>query len=183
METFLSWGKKKKRLLAIRRWINSFHGWFRGVSWASLSLDSPGLLWNLQEGLPCWSSDWDSALPLQGTWVQSLVREPRSPKPCGKAKTTPWKPLDALSFPSVLFHFVPSFPFSFAPFKVQFSPTSCSHPSLSVSMPFPVCSKEHQPHKMVPKKRTQGSNKSEQCQPPGQPLGSGLALESPWECP
>lgn len=97
METFLSWGKKKKRLLAIRRWINSFHGWFRGVSWASLSLDSPGLLWNLQEGLPCWSSDWDSALPLQGTWVQSLVREPRSPKPCGKAKTN--NPLETSGCP------------------------------------------------------------------------------------
>ena len=26
-------------------------------------------------GIPWWSSDLDSMLPLQGTWVQSLVRE------------------------------------------------------------------------------------------------------------
>ena len=31
-----------------------------------------------EEGLPWWSSGQDSALPMQGTWVQSLVRELRS---------------------------------------------------------------------------------------------------------
>ena len=27
------------------------------------------------EGIPWWSTGWDSVLPMQGTWVQSLVRE------------------------------------------------------------------------------------------------------------
>ena len=26
-------------------------------------------------GIPWWSNDWDSKLPMQGTWVRSLVRE------------------------------------------------------------------------------------------------------------
>ena len=30
------------------------------------------ILW----GLPCWSSGWNSELPVQGAWVRSLVREP-----------------------------------------------------------------------------------------------------------
>ena len=112
METFLNW-KKKKRLLAIRRCINNIHRWFRGISLDSLSLDAPGLLWNLQEGLPCWSSDWDSALPLQGTRVQSLVREPRSLTPHGKAKTnkplqTLWMPFAFHVFFSILLHPFPS---------------------------------------------------------------------------
>lgn len=29
-------------------------------------------------GLPWWSSCWDSSLPMQGAWVQSLVKELRS---------------------------------------------------------------------------------------------------------
>ena len=29
---------------------------------------------------------WDSLLPLQGAWVQSLIRKPRSLMPCGTAK-------------------------------------------------------------------------------------------------
>ena len=33
-------------------------------------------------GLPWWSSGLDSMLPLQGAWVQSLVRELRSFRPC-----------------------------------------------------------------------------------------------------
>ena len=37
-------------------------------------------------GLPWWSSGKDSTLPLQGAWVQSLVGELRSRKPCGAAK-------------------------------------------------------------------------------------------------
>ena len=36
-------------------------------------------------GLPWRSSDWDTALPMQGPWVQSLVRELRSHMPCGEA--------------------------------------------------------------------------------------------------
>ena len=63
--------------------------------------------------------------PSQGPKIPHASRQ-------GQNKQTPQKPLDALSFPCVLFHFAPSFPFSFfAPFKVHFSPTSCSHPSLS----------------------------------------------------
>ena len=30
---------------------------------------------NVWEGLPWWSSGWDSMLPMQGAWVQSLVGE------------------------------------------------------------------------------------------------------------
>ena len=37
-------------------------------------------------GLPWWSSGYDSALPLQGAWVRSLVGEIRSCIPCGVAK-------------------------------------------------------------------------------------------------
>ena len=36
-------------------------------------------------GLPWRSSDWDTAHPMQGPWVQSLVRELRSHMPCGEA--------------------------------------------------------------------------------------------------
>ena len=32
-------------------------------------------------GIPWWSSGYDSALPLQGAWVQSLVGKLRSPMP------------------------------------------------------------------------------------------------------
>lgn len=113
-----------------------------------------------------------------GTWVQPLVREPRSLMPPGKAKTN--KPLENLWMPSPFHVF---FSILLHPFPSPSLLLSKSNSLPIVSMPFPVCSKERQPHKMVPKKRTQGSNKSEQCQPPGQPLGSGLALESPWDCP
>ena len=37
-------------------------------------------------GLPWKSSDWDTALPMQGPWVRSLVMELRSHMSCGKAK-------------------------------------------------------------------------------------------------
>ena len=37
-------------------------------------------------GIPWWSSGWDSALPLQGPGVRSLVRELRSHKLHGAAK-------------------------------------------------------------------------------------------------
>ena len=37
-------------------------------------------------GTSWWSSGQDSVLPLQGTWVQSLVRELRPCMPCGTAK-------------------------------------------------------------------------------------------------
>ena len=58
-----------------------------------------------------WSSD--SALPLQGTRVQSLVREPRSLMPHGKAKTnkplkTLWMPSPFHVFFSILLHPFPS---------------------------------------------------------------------------
>ena len=33
------------------------------------------------QGLPWWSSGWDSVLPMQGAWVRSLVRELRSTCP------------------------------------------------------------------------------------------------------
>ena len=33
-----------------------------------------------------WSSGYSSVLPIQGTWVQSLVRELRAHMPCGVAK-------------------------------------------------------------------------------------------------
>ena len=36
-------------------------------------------------GVPWWSSGWDSALSLPGAWVQSLVEELRSCKPCVRA--------------------------------------------------------------------------------------------------
>ena len=36
--------------------------------------------------IPWWSSVWDSVLPLQGTQVQSLVRDLRSSILCGAAK-------------------------------------------------------------------------------------------------
>ena len=39
-----------------------------------------------EEGLPWWSSDWDSALPMQGRQVQSLVGELRSYMPLSMAK-------------------------------------------------------------------------------------------------
>jgi len=35
-------------------------------------------MWGLQ-GLPWWSRGWDSALPLNGVWVQSLVRRTKIP--------------------------------------------------------------------------------------------------------
>ena len=37
-------------------------------------------------GVPCLSSGWDSMLPLQGAWVQPLVRELRSHMPCSMVK-------------------------------------------------------------------------------------------------
>ena len=50
-----------------------------------------------EEGLPWWSSGQDSALPMQGTWVQSLVRELRScmlqPK---KKKDSAWSSRESL---------------------------------------------------------------------------------------
>ena len=38
------------------------------------------------QGLPWWSRGWDSVLPPQGTWVQSLVGELRFHMPWGTAK-------------------------------------------------------------------------------------------------
>lgn len=50
-------------------------------------------------GLPLWSSGWHSALPVQGLWVQSLVRKMRCCMPCGTAKTKMSRPyLDFTSF-------------------------------------------------------------------------------------
>ena len=47
-------------------------------------------LWWVQDfsiwGIPWWASGQDCTLPLQGAWVQSLVREHRFCKPCGTAK-------------------------------------------------------------------------------------------------
>ena len=37
-------------------------------------------------GLSKWSSGKDFVLPLQGVWVQSLVRKLRNHMPCGAAK-------------------------------------------------------------------------------------------------
>ena len=40
----------------------------------------------VREGLPWWSSGEDSALPLQGAWIPSLVGELKSHMLCGKKK-------------------------------------------------------------------------------------------------
>ena len=34
-----------------------------------------GIFKSGSQGLPWWTSSWDSEFPMQGTWVPSLVRE------------------------------------------------------------------------------------------------------------
>ena len=61
-----SWFYEKKE-----EWVKkvSFVPWNRSL--AAVSGDKKKAVW----GLPWWSSGWDSVLPVQGSWVQSLVRE------------------------------------------------------------------------------------------------------------
>ena len=51
-----------------------------------VSLIAQWILRNVVQGLPWGSSGYGSVLPLQGTWVRSLVQELRSYKPHGVAK-------------------------------------------------------------------------------------------------